>query len=181
MYIDEEGITGDMTSLISAEGDKREENESLVMSSGDLGSPSVNYGFSNIRVRCPLKLTLPNITRHEEWGSNDTVDIQHWAKFREFSPFAKRAKEGNFHIPNLAQQENIFMRWKEHFFVSDHCVRPIGVSFEGFTTSASTNVKGPSGAYTSRGRVKNFRDWNYSMWKIGGALAQLSFVNEGML
>jgi glucose-induced degradation protein 4 len=73
------------------------------------------------------------LTQHEEWGSDDMTDMQHWAKFQAFSPFAKQAKKSNFQIPNLAQQENIFMRWKEHFLVPDHRVRTItGASFEGF-------------------------------------------------
>jgi len=73
------------------------------------------------------------LTQHEDWGSTDKVDLQHWAKFSAFRPFQKQARKGNLYIPNLAQRENIFMRWKEHFLVPDHRVRTIsGASFEGF-------------------------------------------------
>ena len=61
------------------------------------------------------------------------MDLEHWSKFQAFRPFSKAARRGNFHIPNLGQRENIFMRWKEHFLVPDHRVRTItGASFEGF-------------------------------------------------
>ena len=37
------------------------------------------------------------------------------------------------HLGDVAQQEHIFMRWKERFLVPDHRVRSIvGASFEGF-------------------------------------------------
>ncbi|OBT40806.1 hypothetical protein VE00_08940 [Pseudogymnoascus sp. WSF 3629] len=73
------------------------------------------------------------LTKHDDWGSTDKVDLEHWSKFQAFRPFSKAARRGNLHIPNLAQRENIFMRWKEHFLVPDHRVRTItGASFEGF-------------------------------------------------
>jgi glucose-induced degradation protein 4 len=73
------------------------------------------------------------LTQHEDWGSTDKVDLQHWAKFDAFRPFQKQARKGNLYIQGLAQRENIFMRWKEHFLVPDHRVRTIsGASFEGF-------------------------------------------------
>jgi len=73
------------------------------------------------------------LTQHEDWGSTDKVDLQHWAKFNAFRPFQKQARKGNLYIQGLAQLENIFMRWKEHFLVPDHRVRTIsGASFEGF-------------------------------------------------
>lgn len=73
-------------------------------------------------------------TQHQDWGSTDKVDLQHWDQFAAFKPFQKYAtKKGNFHIPHVAQKENIFMRWKEHFLVPDHRVRTLsGASFEGF-------------------------------------------------
>ncbi|KFY55910.1 hypothetical protein V497_06608, partial [Pseudogymnoascus sp. VKM F-4516 (FW-969)] len=73
------------------------------------------------------------LTKHDDWGSTDKVDLEHWSKFQAFRPFSKAARRPNLHIPNLAQRENIFMRWKEHFLVPDHRVRTItGASFEGF-------------------------------------------------
>ncbi|TAQ87099.1 hypothetical protein B7494_g4563 [Chlorociboria aeruginascens] len=72
------------------------------------------------------------LTRHQEWGSTDNVDLQHWAKFAPFRPFQKSARKGH-HISNIAQKENIFMRWKEHFLVPDHRVKTLtGASFDGF-------------------------------------------------
>ncbi|KAJ8070990.1 hypothetical protein OCU04_001342 [Sclerotinia nivalis] len=89
------------------------------------------------------------LTQHEDWGSTDKVDLTHWAKFQAFRPFQKSAKKGNCHIPNLAQRENIFMRWKEHFLVPDHRVRTIsGASFEGFYYICFNQVEGRvSGIY----------------------------------
>ncbi|KAH8662837.1 vacuolar import and degradation protein-domain-containing protein [Tricladium varicosporioides] len=89
------------------------------------------------------------LTQHQDWGSSDKVDLQHWAKFNAFRPFAKAAKKGHFHIPQLAQRENIFMRWKEHFLVPDHRVRTIsGASFEGFYYICFNQIAGTvSGIY----------------------------------
>jgi glucose-induced degradation protein 4 len=89
------------------------------------------------------------LTQHEHWGSNDKVDLQHWAKFSAFRPFQKAARKGHFHIPHLAQRDNIFMRWKEHFLVPDHRVRTIsGASFEGFYYICFNQIQGTvSGIY----------------------------------
>lgn len=89
------------------------------------------------------------LTQHQDWGSTDKVDLQHWAKFSAFRPFQKQAKKGHLHIPNLAQRENIFMRWKEHFLVPDHRVRTIsGASFEGFYYICFNQIQGTvSGIY----------------------------------
>ena len=89
------------------------------------------------------------LTQHQDWGSNDKVDLQHWAKFAAFRPFQKAARKGHFHIPNLAQRDNIFMRWKEHFLVPDHRVRTIsGASFEGFYYICFNQIHGTvSGIY----------------------------------
>ena len=89
------------------------------------------------------------LTQHQDWGSTDKVDLQHWAKFSAFRPFQKQARKGNLHIPNLAQRENIFMRWKEHFLVPDHRVRTIsGASFEGFYYICFNQIQGTvSGIY----------------------------------
>jgi hypothetical protein len=89
------------------------------------------------------------LTQHEDWGSTDKVDLQHWAKFSAFRPYQKQARKGHFHIPALAQKENIFMRWKEHFLVPDHRVRTItGASFEGFYYICFNQIEGTvSGIY----------------------------------
>ena len=90
------------------------------------------------------------ITRHPSWGASDRIDLSHWNKFAAFQPFAKQAKKGR-HVPikDVAQRENIFMRWKEHFLVPDHRVRTInGASFEGFYYICFNQVRGEvSGIY----------------------------------
>lgn len=72
-------------------------------------------------------------TTHESWGSNEKVDLQHWARFPAWRPLAKSAKSPNFTLKNYLQREHLFMRWKEYFLVPDHRVKTItGASFEGF-------------------------------------------------
>ncbi|KAK3502979.1 vacuolar import and degradation protein-domain-containing protein [Neurospora crassa] len=73
------------------------------------------------------------LTQHPQWGANDRIDISHWSKFLAFKPYAKVAKRGGVHIRDVAQKDNIFMRWKEQFLVPNHRVKTInGASFEGF-------------------------------------------------
>ncbi|KAH8649945.1 vacuolar import and degradation protein-domain-containing protein [Xylariales sp. PMI_506] len=74
------------------------------------------------------------LTNHPAWGASADIDFSHWSKFASFRPYAKQMKKGgNVLIPNLANKDTIFMRWKEHFLVPDHRVRTInGASFEGF-------------------------------------------------
>ncbi|KAI9839933.1 MAG: hypothetical protein M1819_000125 [Sarea resinae] len=88
-------------------------------------------------------------TRHAEWGSNEKVDMQHWARFPSWRPLAKQARRPDFNYKNFAQRENIFMRWKEYFLVPDHRVRTIsGASFEGFYYICFNQVLGTvSGIY----------------------------------
>ncbi|KAI9844225.1 MAG: hypothetical protein M1837_005731 [Sclerophora amabilis] len=88
-------------------------------------------------------------TKHPEWGSNDKVDMQHWARFNAWRPLAKSAKRPDFSYKNFAQKEFMFMRWKEYFLVPDHRVRTIsGASFEGFYYICFNQVKGVvSGIY----------------------------------
>ncbi|KAK3688331.1 vacuolar import and degradation protein-domain-containing protein [Podospora appendiculata] len=89
------------------------------------------------------------ITQHPSWGATDKIDLSHWAKFTAFRPFAKLARKGQVMIKDVAQHENIFMRWKEHFLVPDHRVRTInGASFEGFYYICFNQVRGEvSGIY----------------------------------
>jgi len=212
MDIDEDGPAPEMLSPLSVEGEKHEDTELPALSSVDLGSPSMSYDFSNVRltpsspssflrsgskfhgtqqserqvydVQVEIKhvdmresflcgylriqgLTEDHptlttyfegeiigskysfLTQHDDWGSTDKVDLQHWAKFSAFRPFQKSARKGNLHIPNLANRENIFMRWKEHFLVPDHRVRTIsGASFEGFYYICFNQIQGTvSGIY----------------------------------
>jgi hypothetical protein len=55
MDIDEETTAPDMLSPMSAEGDKPEESELPALSATDLGSPSMGYDFSNVRVSSLVK------------------------------------------------------------------------------------------------------------------------------
>ncbi|KAI1102738.1 vacuolar import and degradation protein-domain-containing protein [Jackrogersella minutella] len=72
-------------------------------------------------------------TKHANWGATEKIDMNHWSKFSAFRQYSKHVRKGSVTISNLAQRENIFMRWKEHFLVPDHRVRTInGASFEGF-------------------------------------------------
>ena len=88
-------------------------------------------------------------TKHAEWGSNEKVDMAHWARFPAWRPLSKQAKKPDFSYKNFAQRENIFMRWKEDFLVPDHTVRNItGASFEGFYYICFNQVTGSiSGIY----------------------------------
>ncbi|KAI0914971.1 vacuolar import and degradation protein-domain-containing protein [Ustulina deusta] len=74
------------------------------------------------------------LTKHDGWGATEKIDLNHWGKFSAFRQYSKQVRKGvAVTIPNLAQRENIFMRWKEHFLVPDHRVTSInGASFEGF-------------------------------------------------
>ncbi|KAB5535173.1 vacuolar import and degradation protein-domain-containing protein [Coniochaeta sp. 2T2.1] len=92
-------------------------------------------------------------TQHPSWGASDKTDLSHWAKFQAFRPFQKQMKKGaglnSVAIKDVANRENIFMRWKEHFLVPDHRVRTIhGASFEGFYYICFNQVRGEvSGIY----------------------------------
>ncbi|KAF2869709.1 vacuolar import and degradation protein-domain-containing protein [Massariosphaeria phaeospora] len=73
------------------------------------------------------------ITQHPEWGSNEKVDRQHWARFQSYKPVSKFSSRQELITKEWNQKEHLFMRWKEHFLVPDHRVRTInGASFEGF-------------------------------------------------
>jgi len=92
-------------------------------------------------------------TQHPSWGASDKTDLSHWAKFQAFRPFQKQMKKGggggSVVIKDVANRENIFMRWKEHFLVPDHRVRTIhGASFEGFYYICFNQLRGEvSGIY----------------------------------
>jgi hypothetical protein len=88
-------------------------------------------------------------TRHADWGSNERVDMQHWARFPAWRPLSKQAKRSDFTYKNFAQRENIFMRWKEYFLVPDHTRKTInGASYEGFYYICFNQVSGTiSGMY----------------------------------
>lgn len=104
-----------------------------------IGGPSHRYSF---RTRTPT------------WGATDKTDLVHWARFPAWRSLSKEAKRDiDFEYPLDGgawwQQENVYMRWKEHFLVPDHRVRSIaGASFEGFYYATFNQVEGQiSGIY----------------------------------
>lgn len=93
-------------------------------------------------------------TKNSEWGASDKTDMTHWARFPAWRPLSAQAKQNlNFLHPSDQspwwQQDNIFMRWKEHFLVPDHKLKSIqGASFEGFYYICLNQVEGRiSGIY----------------------------------
>ena len=64
MDIDEEIAPRDMLSPMSAEGDKQEETELPALPVTDLGSPSMGYEFSNVRVSRISRTCYPGATVH---------------------------------------------------------------------------------------------------------------------
>lgn len=83
------------------------------------------------------------ITQHPEWGSNEKVDRQHWARFPAYKPLSKYSSRQELVTKDWMQKEHLFMRWKEYFLVPDHRVRTIsGASFEGFYYICFNQVSG---------------------------------------
>ncbi|KAJ4372875.1 hypothetical protein N0V83_003166 [Neocucurbitaria cava] len=83
------------------------------------------------------------ITQHPEWGSNEKVDRQHWARFQAYKPLSKFSSRPELVTKDWMQKEHLFMRWKEYFLVPDHRVRTIsGASFEGFYYICFNQVSG---------------------------------------
>jgi hypothetical protein len=83
------------------------------------------------------------ITQHPEWGSNEKVDRQHWARFPAYKPLSKYSSRPELVTKDWMQKEHLFMRWKEYFLVPDHRVRTIsGASFEGFYYISFNQVSG---------------------------------------
>ena len=54
MDTEDEAAAPDIPSPISADGEKHDERELSALHSTDLGSPSLSYDFSNVRVRMRL-------------------------------------------------------------------------------------------------------------------------------
>ena len=104
-----------------------------------IGGPDQKFGFR---------------TRTSEWGATDKTDMTHWARFPAWRSLSLQAKQNlSFVHPSDQspwwQQENIFMRWKEHFLVPDYKLRSIqGASFEGFYYICLNQIEGKiSGIY----------------------------------
>jgi hypothetical protein len=69
MDVDEETTAPDILSPISGDGDKQEEHELPALTSTDLGSPSMGYDFSNIRVRLHYKNVRSSLKYTNIWRS----------------------------------------------------------------------------------------------------------------
>ncbi|CZS90396.1 hypothetical protein WAI453_004192 [Rhynchosporium graminicola] len=236
---EEENSGPDMLSPMSPDRDKQEDRAVAASSNEDLGSPSMGYDFSNIRlipsspssflrsgskfrgnqqserqvydVQVEIKhvdmresflcgylriqgLTEDHptlttyfegeiigskytfLTQHQDWGSTDKTDLQHWAKFSAFRPFQLKAKQGHFHIPQLAQRENIFMRWKEQFLVPDHRVRTIlGASFEGFYYICFNQLEGTVSGIYFHAKSEKFQQLELKHVEDRGCFAAMEF------
>ncbi|EPB84894.1 hypothetical protein HMPREF1544_08329 [Mucor circinelloides 1006PhL] len=72
----------------------------------------------------------PFLTR--KWQAQQYIDALHWGKFPSFEPFLHTFNDDDFTYDPF-DNDFIYMRWKEHFLVPDHCVSNIeGASFAGF-------------------------------------------------
>ncbi|SPO04126.1 related to VID24 - required for vacuolar import and degradation of Fbp1p [Cephalotrichum gorgonifer] len=120
------------------------------------------------------------ITPHESWGAKPADDISHWSKFAAFRPYHRAAARRNasspVFIPEHAQQEHIFMRWKEQFLVPDHRVTTIrGASFEGFYYICFNQIKGEvSGIYFHK-KSERFQQLELKHVEDRGCFAAVEF------
>jgi len=115
------------------------------------------------------------LTQHQDWGSSDKVDLQHWDKFSAFRPFKKHAKKG-LPITQFAQRDNIFMRWKEHFLVPDHRVRTIsGASFEGFYYICFNQIQGTVSGIYFHAKSERFQQLELKHVEDRGCFAAMEF------
>ncbi|CEP11109.1 hypothetical protein [Parasitella parasitica] len=72
----------------------------------------------------------PFLTR--KWQAQQYIDALHWGKFPSFEPYLQTFNDDDFTYDPF-DNDFIYMRWKEHFLVPDHCVSNIeGASFAGF-------------------------------------------------
>lgn len=74
----------------------------------------------------------PFLTR--KWEADKEVDVKHWSKFPAFvDTYLKSFNSDDFDYSQIENSDYVFMRWKEHFLVSDHTIKDInGASFAGF-------------------------------------------------
>ncbi|KAI8581578.1 hypothetical protein K450DRAFT_231994 [Umbelopsis ramanniana AG] len=67
-----------------------------------------------------------------KWQAEEQFDYTHWKRFPAFQPYLKTFNQDGFAY-DFYDKDFIFMRWKEHFLVSDHHLRSIdGASYDGF-------------------------------------------------
>ncbi|KAK3938815.1 glucose-induced degradation protein 4 [Diplogelasinospora grovesii] len=117
------------------------------------------------------------LTQHPSWGATEKIDLSHWAKFTAFRPFQKQARKGGqVLIKDVAQRENIFMRWKEHFLVPDHRVRTInGASFEGFYYICFNQVRGEVSGIYFHSKSEKFQQLELKHVKDKGCFGAMEF------
>ncbi|KAI0432494.1 vacuolar import and degradation protein-domain-containing protein [Xylaria sp. FL1042] len=117
------------------------------------------------------------LTKHEGWGATEKIDLNHWGKFAAFRPYSKQVRKGvAVSIPNLAQRENIFMRWKEHFLVPDHRVTSInGASFEGFYYICFNQKEGSVSGIYFHSKSEKFQQLELKHVEDRGCFSALEF------
>ncbi|RKU42176.1 hypothetical protein DL546_002650 [Coniochaeta pulveracea] len=118
-------------------------------------------------------------TQHPSWGASDKTDMSHWGKFQAFRPIHKQMKKTgsrNVVIHDVANCENIFMRWKEHFLVPDHRVRTIhGASFEGFYYICFNQVRGEVSGIYFHSKSEKFQQLELKHVEDKGCYAAVEF------
>lgn len=117
------------------------------------------------------------VTKHKGWGATDKIDLSHWGKFSAFRQYSKQVRKGvAVSIPNLAQRENIFMRWKEHFLVPDHRVTSInGASFEGFYYICFNQKEGSVSGIYFHSKSEKFQQLELKHVRDMGCFSALEF------
>ncbi|KAI0509304.1 vacuolar import and degradation protein-domain-containing protein [Xylaria bambusicola] len=117
------------------------------------------------------------LTKHEGWGATEKIDLNHWGKFSAFRQYSKQVRKGvAVSIPNLAQRENIFMRWKEHFLVPDHRVTSLnGASFEGFYYICFNQKEGAVSGIYFHAKSEKFQQLELKHVEDRGCFSALEF------
>ncbi|KAI0489948.1 vacuolar import and degradation protein-domain-containing protein [Xylaria cf. heliscus] len=117
------------------------------------------------------------LTKHEGWGATEKIDLNHWGKFSAFRQYSKQVRKGvAVTIPNLAQRENIFMRWKERFLVPDHRVTSInGASFEGFYYICFNQKEGSVSGIYFHSKSEKFQQLELKHVEDRGCFSALEF------
>uniref|UniRef100_A0A1A9W3U7 Uncharacterized protein n=1 Tax=Glossina brevipalpis TaxID=37001 RepID=A0A1A9W3U7_9MUSC len=95
-----------------------------------------------------------------KWGANVETDKEYWGKFKAFERYQNTFNSPEFNYKELPKSDFVFMRWKEHFLLSDDdIIREInGAPIPGFYyicfTKSTGNLDGcyyhkPSEKYES--------------------------------
>jgi len=116
------------------------------------------------------------VTEHPEWGSNERVDRQHWARFSAYKPLSRSPTRAEASTDNWMQKEHLFMRWKEYFLVPDHRVRTInGASFEGFYYICFNQVTGDIEGIYFHAKSEKFQKLNLKHVEDHGCHGAMEF------